>query len=191
MTRRCPSIPGSETMTPERLAELRMVLAAMADTPIATLEAHPLPSDLDRSRGITLDAASPLATHLSQLISQTSKGVAGETLYRMVVPAKFAAQVGGGLLKPMTSKAGSGVRSALVGSTGIVGQASIRSRRGRWCAHHRRAAGADDRRRWCRLVCGTRTSAGDGENYQAARKAARPGPGARARRTQCVPVRCR
>lgn len=70
----------------------------------------------------SVDAASPLATHLSQLISQTPKGVAGETLYRMVVPAKFAAQVGGGLLKPMASKAG-GVRSALVGSKGIVGQA--------------------------------------------------------------------
>lgn len=58
-------------MTPERLAELRTVLAAMADVPIATLEVHPLPKDLDRSGGIHLDSASPLAQHLSQLISKT------------------------------------------------------------------------------------------------------------------------
>jgi hypothetical protein len=44
----------------------------------------------------------------------------------MVVPAKFAAQVGGGLLSPMAAKgAAGGVRSALVGSAGIVGQASF------------------------------------------------------------------
>jgi hypothetical protein len=43
----------------------------------------------------------------------------------MVVPAKFAAQVGGGLVKLVTSNAGSGVHGALVGSKGIVGQASF------------------------------------------------------------------
>ena len=59
-------------MTAERLAELRNVLAALADSPIATLEVHPLPDILDRSRGIPLDAASPLAQHLSQLISKTA-----------------------------------------------------------------------------------------------------------------------
>ncbi|OBG34925.1 hypothetical protein [Mycolicibacter heraklionensis] len=125
-----PPIMGDGAMTPERLGELRTVLAAMADSPIATLEAHPLPAQVDRSRGMHLDAASPLASHLSQLISQTSKATpgaaAGETLYRMVVPAKVAAQVGGGMVKSMASKAvPRGVHSALVGSSGIVGQATF------------------------------------------------------------------
>ena len=54
-----PQIAGNGPMTAERLAELRNVLAALADSPIATLEVHPLPDNLDRSRGIPLDAASP------------------------------------------------------------------------------------------------------------------------------------
>ncbi len=124
-----PLIADSEAMTPERLSELRMVLAAMVDTPIATLEAHPLPSELDRSRGISLEAASPLATHLTHLMGEASKvaspGVAGGTLYRMVVPAKFAAQMGGGLLRSMPSKVASGVHGPLVGSSGIAGHATF------------------------------------------------------------------
>src|SRR5580692_11819421 len=97
-----PPIAGNGPMTAERLAELRNVLAALADSPIATLEVHPLPDKLDRSRGIPLDAASPLAQHLSQLISRTpsppstTPTTAGEALYRMVVPAKVAAQFGEG-----------------------------------------------------------------------------------------------
>ncbi|MFD3975325.1 hypothetical protein [Streptomyces cyaneofuscatus] len=43
-------------MTAERLGELRGAPAALADAPIATLEAHPLPDKLDRSRGIPLPA---------------------------------------------------------------------------------------------------------------------------------------
>lgn len=124
-----PAIADGEAMTPERLGELRNVLAALADAPIATLEAHPMPQKLDKSRGLHLDSASPLATHLSQLISQTPKaapaagvGAAGEVLYRMVVPAKVAAQVGGGLVRPMTAKAG-GIHSALMGASGIAAQA--------------------------------------------------------------------
>ena len=127
-----PAIPDEGTMTPDRLAELRTVLAVLAETPIATLEAHPLPKSIDLDRGISLDSASPLATHLSQLISQTSNAssssavASGETLYRMVVPAKVAAQVGSGLVKPMTSKAAAGgVHSALIGSSGIAAQASF------------------------------------------------------------------
>lgn len=119
-----PPMPGGQAMTQERLAELRVVLAAMADTPIATLEAHPLPTEVDRSRGISLGAASPLAIHLSQLIRETTNiASSGETLYRMVVPAKFAAQVGGGLLESMTSTTGTGVYSALKGASGIAGHA--------------------------------------------------------------------
>jgi hypothetical protein len=124
-----PFETGSDAMTPERVAELRNVLAAMADTPVATLEAHPLPGGIDQSRGILLDAASPLAKHLSLLISESANampaGIAGEALYRMVVPAKFAALVGGGLLKPMTAATGSGIHSALVGPSGIAGHAKF------------------------------------------------------------------
>jgi hypothetical protein len=131
---RVPAITGSEPMTPEHLGELRTVLAALADSPIATLEVHPLPEKLDRTRGMALDSASPLAQHLSQLITRTAKsypaaanvGASGEVLYRMVVPAKVAAQVGKGLVRPMTSKAAAGgVHSALVNSSGIAAQATF------------------------------------------------------------------
>ncbi|MFD9328478.1 hypothetical protein [Streptomyces sp. NPDC060065] len=130
---RVPALAGDEPMTAERLAELRSVLAALADQPIATLEVHPLPDKLDRSRGIPLDAVSPLAQHLSQLITQsarTSSAAAtatavGEGLYRMVVPAKVAAQFGQGIIRPMASKGAAGdIYGALVNSTGrIVDQA--------------------------------------------------------------------
>ncbi|SIM33520.1 Uncharacterised protein [Mycobacteroides abscessus subsp. abscessus] len=52
-----PPVLGSQAMTPKRLAELRVVLAAMANTPIATLEAHPLPTEVDRSKGVSLGSA--------------------------------------------------------------------------------------------------------------------------------------
>ena len=127
-----PPIAGNDPMTAERLAELRNVLAALADSPIATLEVHPLPDNLDRSRGIPLDAASPLAQHLSQLISKTPSPpsttltTAGEGLYRMVVPAKVAAQFGEGLVRPMTSKAAAnGIYSALRNASGVVAQATF------------------------------------------------------------------
>ena len=127
-----PRIAGNGPMTAERLAELRNVLAALADSPIATLEVHPLPDTLDRSRGIPLDAVSPLAQHLSQLISKTasppsaSLTTAGEGLYRMIVPAKVAAQVGEGLVRPMTSKAAAnGIHGALTNASGIVAQATF------------------------------------------------------------------
>jgi hypothetical protein len=135
---RVPALTGDEPMTAERLAELRNVLAALADQPIATLEVHPLPDKLDRSRGIPLDAASPLAQHLSQLITQSARTssvtatatatatAAGEGLYRMVVPAKVAAQLGQGIIRPMASKAAAGgIHSALVNSTGIASQATF------------------------------------------------------------------
>lgn len=131
---RVPALTGDEPMTAERLAELRGVLAALADEPIATLEVHPLPARLDRSRGIPLDAASPLAQHLSQLIAQPARSsssaataaAAGEGLYRMVVPAKVAAQFGQGIVRSMPSKgAARGIYGALVDSTGIAAQATF------------------------------------------------------------------
>jgi hypothetical protein len=131
---RVPALAGGEPMTAERLAELRGVLAALAAAPIATLEVHPLPAELDRSRGIPLDAASPLAQHLSQFITQSTRTsltaaratAAGENLYRMVVPAKVAAQFGQGIVRPMASKAAAGgIHSALMNSTGIAANATF------------------------------------------------------------------
>lgn len=101
---RVPALTEGGPMTAERLTELRSVLAGLVEEPIATLEAHPLPDRLDRGRGIPLDAVSPLAQHLSQLITQSARSssapttatVAGGCLYRMVIPAKVAAQLGQG-----------------------------------------------------------------------------------------------
>jgi len=131
---RVPAVDLDEPMTAERLGELRGVLAALADQPIATLEVHPLPDKLDRDRGIPLDAASPLAQHLSQLITETARSsqvvksatAADEVLYRMVVPKKFAGQLGQGLVRPMRSKAvAGGIRGQLMGTAGVVGGASF------------------------------------------------------------------
>ncbi|MEU4082073.1 hypothetical protein DEJ45_04135 [Streptomyces venezuelae] len=126
---RVPGLPAGESMTAERLAELRGVLAVLADEPIATLEVHPLPEKLDRERGLPLDAASPLAQHLSQFITQSARSsltvaratASGESLYRMVVPAKVAAQFGQGVVRSMVPKGGaSGIYGELVNSTGRI-----------------------------------------------------------------------
>ncbi|MEU1348451.1 hypothetical protein [Streptomyces sp. NPDC005795] len=123
---RVPEVVGDEPMTAARLAELRSALAGLADQPIATLEAHPLPGTLDRSKGMSLDAVSPLAQHLSQLITQSARGssaaaratASGECLFRMVVPAKVAAQYGQGVVRPMMAKGIiCGFRGPLVNST--------------------------------------------------------------------------
>lgn len=129
-----PNITSNEVMSPQRLAELRTVLAMLADTPIATLEARPVSAESRRSGGIALHAASPLAQNLSQLVAQTARSspavasvaASSEVLYRMVVPAKVAAQVGKGLARPMASKAAAGgVHSAIVNSNGIAAQATF------------------------------------------------------------------
>lgn len=124
-------VPVDGPMTPERLHEWRTALAMLADRPIVTLEAHPLTSAIDRSSGIALDAASPLARHLTQLIGQTSTRASrladdGEILYRMVVPAKHAGAFGSGAIRLMrSSSVDGGVRSALVGAKGVVSHASF------------------------------------------------------------------
>ncbi|MFI7291270.1 hypothetical protein ACIBRY_32160 [Streptomyces anulatus] len=129
---RVPALAGDGPMTAERLGELRGVLAVLADEPIATLEVHPLPDKLDCSRGIPLDAVSPLAQHLSQLVTQTARNsptaatatAAGENLYRMVVPARVAAQFGQGIVRPMAAKGvAGGIYGSLVNSTGIAANA--------------------------------------------------------------------
>lgn len=124
-------VPAAEavigaSMTPVSTAELRTVLAAFADSPIATLEMHAVPDDLDRSQGIRLGSASPLARHLADLAQQATQNKNGEALYRMVVPPKFAAAVGGELLNSMKSSAvPGGIHSALTGPSGIAGHASF------------------------------------------------------------------
>jgi hypothetical protein len=127
-------IPGTDRMTSEVLQGLRSTLAAIADVPIATLEAHPLPANLDRRGGIHLESTSPLATHLAQLVRQTPNApaaaaegaAAGEVLYRMVVPAKVAKQVSQGLVNPVASKAVSGgIHGTLKGTSRIVGQSTF------------------------------------------------------------------
>ncbi|MGW5555602.1 hypothetical protein ACWER9_00070 [Micromonospora sp. NPDC003944] len=129
-----PDVLRADGMTPDRLAELRTALATLAAAPIATLEAYPISTRRDRASGIPLHATSPLAQQLSHLVTQTASSVprtvnaatSGDVLYRMVVPAKVAAQVGKGLVRPMTSKASAGgIHSALVNSTGIAAQATF------------------------------------------------------------------
>ena len=129
-----PGVGLDGPMSAARLSELRTVLAVMADAPIATLELHPAPSELDRGNGIALHAASPLAKHLTDLIGNTSKATStasqtaasGEVLYRMVVPAKVAKQFTDNAIKPMASKATKGgIHGALVGGKRIAAQASF------------------------------------------------------------------
>ncbi len=129
-----PAVADQVTLTPERLTELRSALATFSSAPLVTLEAHPLAKKRDRSAGLPLDAVSPLAQELSRLVAANANSVpavahlaeSSEVLYRMVVPAKVAAQVGKGLLKPMKSKAvAGGVHGSLVGAKGIVANASF------------------------------------------------------------------
>lgn len=128
-----PDLFDGAVISSDRLAELRTVLATFASAPVATLEAHPLRATRTRTGGIPLHAASPLAMSLSQLVRQTASAAqkadvtsTGEVLYRMVVPAKVAAQVSQGLVKPMVSKALPGaIYSDLVGGASIVAKSSF------------------------------------------------------------------
>ena len=99
-----------------------------------TLEAHPLAKRRGRSAGLPLDAVSPLAQELSRLVAGHAQSVpavaqvaeSSEVLYRMVVPAKVAAQVGKGLVKPMKSNAvAGGVHGALKSAKSVVAQATF------------------------------------------------------------------
>jgi len=132
-----PDILGDEAMTPARLAELRGALASFSKSPIATLEVHPLERHAERTGGIALRAASPLARELAKLLSETVKATpsaaptlaaaeTGEVLYRMVVPAKVAAEYAKGLVQPMQSKAvADGIYGGLRGASNIVSNASF------------------------------------------------------------------
>jgi len=119
-----PAFTTDDGLTPERLTELRTALAAFASAPLVTLEAHPLPARRQRSAGLTLHATSPLAQELSRLVAANAQKVpavakvaeSSEVLYRMVVPAKVAAEFGKGMVQPMVSKAADkGIYGDLVG----------------------------------------------------------------------------
>jgi hypothetical protein len=129
-----PAVIDAGTLTPERLAELRGALATFSSAPLVTLEAHPLAKKRGRSAGLPLDAMSPLAQELSRLVAANAKSVpavaqvaeSSEVLYRMVIPARVAAQVAKGLVKPMKSKAAAdAVHGSLVGAKGIAANASF------------------------------------------------------------------
>nr|WP_235849907.1 hypothetical protein [Mycolicibacterium doricum] len=121
-------------MTPERLSRLRTVLATLADSPITTLEARPITTKRVRSGGIALHASSPLAQNLSQLGTETANSApaaakaaaTGEVLYRMVVPAKVAAQVSKGWSAQwLPERRPAGSTSSLMTSSGIAAQATF------------------------------------------------------------------
>lgn len=129
-----PAVADEGALTPERLTELRGALATFSSAPLVTLEAHPLTRRSSRSVGLPLDAVSPLAQELSRLVAGHAQSVpavaqiaeSSEVLYKMVVPARVAAQVGKGLVKPMKSKAAAdGVHSALRDAKGVVAQATF------------------------------------------------------------------
>lgn len=124
-----PDVMPAEPMAGDRFAEMRSALAALVDTPLVAVEVHPLSRGLDRDDGIKLASASPLATCLGEFTVAVPKFAAaaqGGALYRMVVPAKFAEQVGTKLVRSMPSPAvPGGVGSALMGRSGIVGHASF------------------------------------------------------------------
>ncbi|WP_445442940.1 hypothetical protein [Clavibacter sp. km1a] len=135
-----PHVFGGGNLTPARLGEVRTALATLAASPITTLEVRPVSIPRDPHQGIRLQAASPLAKQLSQLVSDTAKSAStakaavpaldaaasGEVLYQMVVPAKVAVQVGTGLVKPMASKAvAGGIHGGLLDKAGIVASATF------------------------------------------------------------------
>jgi hypothetical protein len=123
-----------EGMTAERLVGLRQALAAFLDAPLVTVEAYALPPQTHFSGGKLLDAASPLALELRNLLklpadaANSSEAVAksSETLYRMVVPRRLAAQLGKGLVRSMPSKeVAGGIYSGILGKAGIEKNATF------------------------------------------------------------------
>ena len=66
------AVPTADELTPARLTETRSALAAFADSRVATVEAHPLSVNVDRSRGISLGAISPLAQQIGTLVLPAS-----------------------------------------------------------------------------------------------------------------------
>ena len=95
---------------------------------------HPIQRRRSKSQGMPLNSSSPLALELSRLLRDTPHVAPkvvetagnGEVLYRLVVPAKIAAQMSEGLVKPLSSKAvRGGIHGALRDAQGIVANATF------------------------------------------------------------------
>lgn len=132
LNRAIPIPIDAEGLTPARLSDLRNALSALLDTPLVTIEAYSLPASVEHSGGRLLDATTPLATHLADLIRRSVASLpeaassTSETLYRMVIPGNLAAQMGNGLVRSMPSAvAHGGVYSGILSKLGIVGQATF------------------------------------------------------------------
>ena len=132
LNRALPIPIDTEGLTPARLSDLRNALSAFLDTPLVTIEAYSLPASTEYSGGRLLDATTPLATHLADLIRRSAASLPkaassnSETLYRMVIPGHLAAQMGNGLVRSMPSSvARGGVYSAILNKVGVVGQATF------------------------------------------------------------------
>lgn len=130
-----PDVGFGDALTPERLHDMRSALALPVDAPLVTLQAHVLSSKQDTEGAVAL-AGKPLAKHLTELVTRTvgtsatsdvtKVATSDEVLYRMVVPAKLAAKVASGVVKPMMSKSATGgILSTLRIQTGIVGAAQF------------------------------------------------------------------
>lgn len=115
----------------DRLAQIRDGLVSFLDTSLVTIEAYPLPGGGQSQSGFLVDAANPLAQFLSGLaktapVPATAASSSTETLFRMVVPSKVAAQMGSGLVRSMPSSAvAGGIHSGILGKAGLVGQATF------------------------------------------------------------------
>lgn len=123
-------LQGNEAqLSAERLGRLRHALAALSDDPPVLLERHVIRPQDAPSGGRIVSAASPLARTLGEIVASTRGATStevstktGEVLYRMVLPDKLAGQLVNGTARQMTAKSG-GVYSAVLGKTGIAGNA--------------------------------------------------------------------
>lgn len=115
----------------DRLAQLRDGLVSILDTSLVTLEAYPLPGGGQSQSGFLVDAANPLAQFFAGLaksssVPSPSASGSAETLYRMVIPSKVAAEMGSGLVRSMPSSAvAGGIHSGILGKAGLVGNATF------------------------------------------------------------------
>ena len=118
-------------LTRDRLARLRVALAALSDDPPVVLERHVVAHQSVPAGGRLVAAGSPLAKSIADIVGSTrqlapAEAAAGgtEVLYRMVVPEKLAGQLAQGTVRQM-SAGGDAVYSAIRGKSSIVGNAKF------------------------------------------------------------------
>jgi hypothetical protein len=120
------SVKAGEGLTAAKLQQLRSALAAFADDPLVTLERYELPAGTVTG-GHPVAQGAPILQHLAQIVGPNAAAApeasaGGETLYRMVVDQRIAAQLAQGLARPMKAAAG-GNYGDFIGKAGIVGKA--------------------------------------------------------------------